>query len=61
MSLRAACKLFVLSLLVFAAAFALRRVFLWDVMLVSWDQEAQSRGRQERCFCCGRIENVAVS
>ena len=59
MSLRAACKLFVLSLLVFAAAFALRRVFLWDVMAVSWDQEAQSSWALGAAFLLRWIENIA--
>lgn len=59
MSLRAACKLFVLSLLVFAAAFALRRVFLWDVMAVSWDQEAQSSWALGAAFLLRSIENIA--
>jgi len=59
MSLRAACKLFVLSLLVFATAFALRRVFLWDVMPVSWDQEPQSLWALGAAFLLRSVENVA--
>ncbi len=59
MSLRAACKLFVLSLLVFAATFALRRVFLWDVMPVSWDQEPQSLWALGAAFLLRSIENIA--
>jgi len=60
MSLRSACKLFVLSLLVFAAAFALRRAFLWDVMPVSWDQEPQSLWALGAAFLLRSIENVAA-
>ena len=59
MSLRAACRLFVLSLVVFAAAFVLRREFLWDVMPVSWDQEPQSLWLLGAAFLLRSIENIA--
>jgi len=59
MSLRVACRLFILSLVVFAAAFALRRMFLWDVMPVSWDQEPQSLWALGAAFLLRSIENIA--
>jgi len=60
MSVRVAFKLFVLSLLVFAVAFALRRAFLWDVMPVSWDQEPQSLWALGTAFLLRSIENLAA-
>lgn len=61
MSVRVALKLFVLSLLVFAVAFALRRTFLWEVMPVSWDQEPQSLWALGLAFLLRSIENLAVA
>ncbi len=59
MSLRAALQLFVLSLIVFAAAFALRRTFFADVMPVSWDQEPQSLWALGAAFLLRSVENIA--
>ena len=61
MSVHGVLKLLVLSLLVFAAAFALRRAFLWDVMPVSWDQEAQPLWAMGSAFLLRSIENLAVA
>ncbi len=59
MSFGAACRLFIVSLVVFAAAFALRRIFLWDVMPVSWDQEPQSLWALGTAFLLRSVENIA--
>ena len=59
MKLRDAWVLFVLSLVVFATALALRRMFLWDVMPVSWDQEPQSLWALGAAFLLRSIENIA--
>jgi hypothetical protein len=59
MSVRVILKLFFLSVLVFAAAFALRRAFFWDVMPVSWDQEPASLWALGAAFLLRSIENVA--
>jgi hypothetical protein len=59
MSLRVACRLLILSLVVFTAAFALRRLFLWDVAPVSWDQDPQSLWALGAAFMLRSIENVA--
>ena len=60
-SISSALRLFILSLLVFAAAFALRRTFLWDVMPVSWDQAPQSLWALAIAFLLRSIENVAAT
>lgn len=60
MSVRVALRLFALSLLVFVAAFALRRAFLWNVMPVSWDQEPQSLWALGTAFLLHSIENLAA-
>jgi len=60
MSIRAALKLFVLSLVVLAAAFAVRRMFFWDVMPVSWDQEPQSLWALGAAFLLRSIENISA-
>lgn len=61
MSIRLVLKLFVLALVVFAAAFALRRAFLWDVMPVSWDQQPQSLWALGTAFLLRSIENLAAA
>ncbi len=61
MSVRVVLRLMVLSLLVFAAAFALRRIFLWDVMPVSWDQEPTALWQLGLAFLLRSIENLAVA
>jgi hypothetical protein len=61
MSVRGVLKLFVLSLLAFAAAFAVRRTFLWDVMPVSWDQEAQPLWALASAFLLRSIENLSAA
>ena len=58
--MRAAIKLFLLGLLTFALAFILRRVFFWDVMPVSWDQEPPQTGALEAAFLLLSIENIAA-
>ena len=58
-SLRVVCKLLILSLVAFAAAFVLRRLFLSDVMPVSWDQEPQSLWALGAAFLLRSIENIA--
>jgi len=61
MSMRVALKLLTLSLLVYAVAFATRRLFLWDVMPVSWDQPSQPLWALASAFLLRSIENVAVA
>jgi hypothetical protein len=59
MSMRAAVKLLLLSLLVFAVAFGIRRTFLWDVMPIAWDQGPQSLWALGAAFLLRSIENLA--
>jgi hypothetical protein len=59
MSTRAALKLLLLSLVVFAVAFAIRRTFLWEVAPVSWDQPPQSLWALGTAFLLRSIENLA--
>jgi len=61
MSMQVAIKLLILSLLVYAAAFATRRLFLWDVMPVSWDQPSQPLWALGSAFFLRAIENVAAA
>ena len=51
--------LLLLSLLSFAAAFALRRGFFWDIKPVSWDETPPQNGALEAAFLLLTIENVA--
>lgn len=60
MSIRIILKLFALSAVVFAVAFALRRAFLWDVVPVSWDQPPQSLWSLGTAFLLHTIENIAA-
>lgn len=60
MSVRVALKLLVVSLLVFAVAFTVRRTFLGNVMPVSWDQEPQSLWALGLAFLLRSIENLAA-
>ena len=60
MSVGTVLKLFVLALIVFAVAFALRRAFLWDVAPVSWDQEPQSLWALGAAFLLRSLENIAA-
>jgi len=60
MSVRIALKLFVISLIAFAAAFALRQTFFGDVTPVSWEQEPQSLWALGAAFMLRTIENVAA-
>ena len=57
---RLALKVLVLSLFVLAAAFALRRAFLWEVMPVSWHQPPQPSLALQAAFLLRTIENLAV-
>ncbi len=60
MPVRNALKLMLLSLVVFAAALALHRMFLWNVTPVSWDQEPQSLWALGAAFLVRSIENIAA-
>jgi len=51
--------LLLLSLLSFAAAFALRHAFFWDIKPVSWDETPPQNGALEAAFLLLTIENVA--
>jgi len=59
MSTRAAVKLLLLSLVVFAVAFAIRRTFLWDVAPVAWEQPPQSLLALAMAFLLRSIENLS--
>ena len=59
-SMRAATKMVILSLLIFAAAFAARRTFFSDVMPVSWDQEPSSAGALVMAYLLLSIENITA-
>jgi hypothetical protein len=58
--MRAAIRLLLLSVLVFAAAVSARLIFFWDVKPVSWDQEPPQNGALEAAFLLLSIENVAA-
>jgi hypothetical protein len=58
--MRAVSKLVVLSLAAFAVAFAIRRVFFWDVAPLSWDQEPSPAGALEAAFLLLSIQNIAA-
>jgi len=61
MSVRAALKLLVVGVLVFAVAFALRRAFFWNVVPLSWDQEPQSLWALGTAFLLRSMENLAAA
>jgi hypothetical protein len=52
--------LLLLSLLSFAAAFALRRAFFWDIKPVSWTDTPPQNGALEAAFLLLTVENVAA-
>jgi hypothetical protein len=58
-SIGAVLKLFVFAAIVFAVAFGLRRMFFWDVVPVSWDQEPQSLWALGAAFLLRSLENIA--
>ena len=58
--MRSAVKLLVVSLMVFAVAFALRRLFFWDIKPVSWDYSPPQNGALEAAFLLLSIENIAA-
>ena len=58
--MRAAVEILILSVAVFAAAFVTRRMFLWDVMPVSWDQEPPQSGALEAAYFLLSVENLAA-
>jgi len=58
--MRAAVKLLLFSLLALAVAFALRRMFFWNVMPISWDQEIPGTGELEAAFLLLSIQNTAA-
>ena len=53
-------KVLALSLLILTAAFVVRRLYLWDVMPVSWDQEPQSLLALGAAFLLCTVEYVAT-
>jgi nitrogen fixation-related uncharacterized protein len=53
-------RLLLLSLAVFAAAFALRRAFFWDIKPPSFDYTPPQNGALEAAFLLLSIENVAA-
>jgi hypothetical protein len=59
-SLRLIVKFLILSVAVFAVAFALRWAFFWDVKPVSWDYEPPQNGALEAAFFLLSVENVAA-
>ena len=61
MPTRAALKLLVVSLAVFAGAFAARRMFFWDIKPVSWEQDTQSVWALETAFLLRSIENLGLA
>ena len=58
--MRAAKKVLVLGLMTFAVAFAIRRMFFWDVVPLSWDQPEPRTGALEAAFLLLSIENLAA-
>ena len=58
--MRAAINLLALDVAVFAVAFAVRRLFLSDVMPVSWEQEPQPTLALQAAFLLRAIENVTI-
>ena len=58
--MRGALELFVLSVVTFAAAFTVRRMLLWDIMPVSWDQEPPQDGALEAAYLLLSIQNIAT-
>jgi len=60
-SMRAVIKLLLLSLLTFAATFAARRVFFWDVMPVSWSEDPSPTGALMTAYLLLSLENVAAA
>jgi len=58
--MRAAVKLLFFSLLALVVAFALRRVFFWNVMPISWDQEMPGSGELEAAFLLLSVQNTAA-
>lgn len=57
--MRAAVKALLVGLAVFTVAFAVRRLFFWDVKPISWDQEPPQNGALEMAFLLLSIENIA--
>jgi len=57
--MRGEVKILILSLGVFAVAFALRRVFFFDVMPLAWDSEPAGGGSLQAAFLLLTIENIA--
>ena len=59
--MRTAIKVLILSVVVFATAFLVRRLFFWDVMPISWDQEPPRTGALETAFLLLSIQNTAAA
>jgi hypothetical protein len=59
--MRAIIKLVLLGLMVFAAAFLMRRIFFWDVMPMSWNEESSPTGALMAAYLLLSLENVAVA
>ena len=61
MPIRAALKLFVVSLALFGCAFAAERMFFWDIKPVSWEQDAQPVWALQTAFLLRSIENLGLA
>ena len=56
----AVIKLVLLGLATFAFAFAIRRVFFWDVMPVSWTEDSSATGALVAAYLLLSLENLGV-
>ena len=58
--MRAVIRLVLLGLATFAFAFAIRRVFFWDVMPVSWTEDSSATGALVAAYLLLSLENLGV-
>jgi hypothetical protein len=58
--MRAAVKMLLLSFVVFAVAFAIRRAFFWDVKPIAWSDDPPQGGALDVAFLLLSIENIAA-
>jgi hypothetical protein len=58
--MRAVVKLALVGMAMFAVAFAVRRIFLWDVMPVSWTEDSSPTGALIAAYLLLSLENVGV-
>jgi hypothetical protein len=56
--MRPVIKLVLVGLAIFAFAFAIRRIFFWDVMPVSWTEESSATGTLVAAYLLLSLENV---